>query len=257
LSNKIFQLENVSFAYPMSEPLLTNCSLTIEAGQRVCILGANGCGKSTLLKILAGLLTPQSGGFQAFGQQVKAAALKKEAAKAYHRRVGYIFQDPDVQLFCSSVREELAFGPLQTGIGAEEALQRVDLLAKELDIEKLLDKPPFHLSGGEKKKVAIGSALILEPEVLILDEPTNDLDPRSQTWLLKLLQSLGRAGKTLIFATHDLDLVPHVADRAILFDEEHNIAADMAVKDLLADVELLRSVNLVDEHYHTHPWDFE
>lgn len=241
----------------MGDPLLTDFSLSIEEGQRVCILGANGCGKSTLLKMFAGLLVPQKGTFRAFGKGFNASSLKKDDAKAYHRRVGYIFQDSDVQLFCSNVREELAFGPLQMGIGADEALTRVAVLAKDLDIEKLLDKPPYHLSGGEKKKVAIASVLITDPEVMILDEPTNDLDPRSQTWLLKLLRDLGRSGKTLIFATHNLELVPHVADRAVLFGEDHRIHADMPVREMLSDVSLLQSANLVDEHFHTHPWDFE
>jgi len=257
LSDCIFKLDNITFAYPMNEPVLSDFSLSIGKGQRVCILGANGCGKSTLLKIFAGLLLQQSGDFYAFGSKADLAAFKKEDLKLYHRKVGYIFQDSDVQLFCSNVREELAFGPLQMGMGAEESLAKVDAIAKELDIEKLLDNPPYHLSGGEKKKVAIASVLITDPEVIILDEPTNDLDPRSQTWLLKLLRSLGDEGKTLIFATHNLELVPHVADRAILFGEDHRIHADLPVREMLSDVSLLQSVNLVDEHFHTHPWDFE
>ena len=157
----------------------------------------------------------------------------------------------------SSVLEEIAFGPLQTGLPREEIMDRVTSLARSLDIEKLLDKAPYHLSGGEKKKVAIASTLILDPDVLILDEPTNDLDPRSQTWLLKLLKDLRNQGKTLIFATHNLELVPHVADRAILFAEDHTLRADKPVRELLEDTALLREVNLVDEHFHTHPWDFE
>ena len=255
--NCVFQLDKITYAYPQSEPVLKDLSLEIGEGERVSILGANGCGKSTLLKILAGLLFPQEGTLTAFGNKIDARQFAGNAAMEYHRRVGYIFQDSEVQLFCSTVYEELAFGPLQLGLPRDTVKGRIKELASMLGVEKLLDKPPFRLSGGEKKKVAIGSVLIQNPDVLILDEPTNSLDPRSQTWLLRLLQALGKAGKTLIFATHNLDLVPHVSQRAILFDEDHAVAADTSVSQLLKDSKLLRKVNLVDAHFHTHPWDFE
>lgn len=257
MKNNIFTLDNISYAYPQSEPVLSGLSLTIDEGERLSILGANGCGKSTLLKILAGLIFPQSGTFSAFGNKIEQKNFSGEVSTTYHRRVGFIFQDSEVQLFCSTVYEELAFGPLQLGLPRETVKKRIEELSAMLGVEKLLDKPPFRLSGGEKKKIAIGSVLILNPDVLILDEPTNSLDPRSQSWLLRLLQTLGKAGKTLIFATHNLDLVPHVSDRAILFDENHTVAADMPVNELLKNSALLKRVNLVDEHFHTHPWDFE
>lgn len=253
----IFNLDAITYAYPQSEPVLKDLSLTVGEGEKLSILGANGCGKSTLLKILAGLIFPQSGTMTAFGGKIDPKRFAGDAAADYHRRVGFIFQDSEVQLFCSTVYEELAFGPLQLGLSRETVKQRIEELAGLLGIEKLLYSTPFKLSGGEKKKVAIGSVLILNPDVLILDEPTNSLDPRSQTWLLNLLQSLGEAGKTLIFATHNLDLVPQVSDRAILFGEDHAVAADRPVEELLKDAELLKRVNLVDGHYHTHEWDFK
>jgi ABC-type cobalt transport system, ATPase component len=251
-----FNLDKVTYSYPQSAPVLKDLSLVINEGEKLSILGANGCGKSTLLKILAGLIFPQGGTILAFGEKIDPKRFTGDVAGDYHRRVGFIFQDSEVQLFCSTVYEELAFGPLQLGLPRETVKRRIEELSGLLGIEKLLDHTPFKLSGGEKKKVAIGSVLILNPDVLILDEPTNSLDPRSQTWLLTLLQSLGDAGKTLIFATHNLDLVPQVSDRAVLFDEDHTVAADMPVKELLKDAELLKRVNLVDEHYHTHEWDF-
>ncbi|MDP4121439.1 MAG: ABC transporter ATP-binding protein [Bacillota bacterium] len=257
ITNNIFELNGVSYAYPQSETILNGLSLEIKAGERLSILGANGCGKSTLLKILAGLIFTQSGTFTAFGNKIEHKSFLGKASTEYHRKVGYIFQDSDAQLFCSTVYEELAFGPLQLGIPKDTVKTRIEELSAMLGVERLLDKPPFRLSGGEKKKIAIGSVLILNPDVLILDEPTNSLDPRSQAWLLRLLKSLSETGKTLIFATHNLDLVPQVSDRAILFSEEHEIAADMPVKELLHDAALLKRVNLVDERYHTHPWDFD
>ena len=249
MNHTIFKLDSVTYAYPQGEPVLKDLSLEISAGERLSILGANGCGKSTLLKLLAGLIFPQSGTMTAFGDRIEQNRFGDEFSKQYHRKVGFIFQDSEVQLFCSTVYEELAFGPLQLGLGRDVVKQRIDELSTMLGIEKLLEKTPFKLSGGEKKKVAIASVLILNPDVLILDEPTNSLDPRSQTWLLNLLQSLNETGKTLIFATHNLVLVPEVSDRAILFDEDHTIAADMPVKELLQDEALLKKVNLVDENY--------
>lgn len=248
--NTLFKLDSIAFAYSEKEPVLNDLSLEIFEGERISILGANGCGKTTLLKILSGLIFPQSGEFTAFGDKIEQKNFSDKFSKVYHRKIGFIFQDSDVQLFCSTVHEELAFGPLQFGLSQELVKQRINETAQMLNIEHLLEKTPYKLSSGEKKKVAIASVLILNPDVLILDEPTNSLDPRSQSWLLRLLHTLGDAGKTLIFATHNLNLVPEVSDRAVLFDEDHTIAADMPVTELLKDEELLKRVNLVDDNYH-------
>jgi cobalt/nickel transport system ATP-binding protein len=248
--NTLFKLDSIAFAYSEKEPVLNDLSLEIFEGEKISILGANGCGKTTLLKILSGLIFPQSGEFTAFGDKIEQKNFSDKFSKVYHRKIGFIFQDSDVQLFCSTVYEELAFGPLQFGLSQELVKQRINETAQMLNIEHLLEKTPYKLSSGEKKKVAIASVLILNPDVLILDEPTNSLDPRSQSWLLRLLRTLGDAGKTLIFATHNLNLVPEVSDRAVLFDEDHTIAADMPVTELLKDEELLKRVNLVDDNYH-------
>lgn len=248
--NTLFKLDSIAFAYSEKEPVLNDLSLEIFEGERISILGANGCGKTTLLKILSGLIFPQSGEFTAFGDKIEQKNFSDKFSKVYHRKIGFIFQDSDVQLFCSTVYEELAFGPLQFGLSQELVKQRINETAQMLGIKHLLEKTPYKLSSGEKKKIAIASVLILNPDVLILDEPTNSLDPRSQSWLLRLLHTLGDAGKTLIFATHNLNLVPEVSDRAVLFDEDHNIVADMPVMELLKDEELLKRVNLVDDNYH-------
>lgn len=253
----IFELDKVVYAYPHGEVVLDGLDILIHEQERISVLGANGCGKSTLLKMLAGLVFPQSGTFTAFGTKMEQKRFDESFSHSYHRKVGFIFQDSEVQLFCSTVYEELAFGLLQLGLSPETVKRRITEMAEMLGIEKLLNQTPFKLSGGEKKKVAIGSVLILNPDILILDEPTNSLDPRSKKWLLHLLRHLCDIGKTLIFATHSLDLVPQISDRAILLDEDHTLAADMPVVDLLKDAALLKRVNLVDEHYHTHTWDFE
>lgn len=219
----------------------------------MAILGANGSGKSTLLRLLSGLAFPQSGQIQAFGQTITEAGLQEEAAAyRFRRRVGYIFQNSDAQLFSATVREEIAFGPLHIGLTQTEVEGRVRDIARLLDIENLLDRAPFQLSGGEKKKVAIACVLTLNPDALLLDEPTAGLDPRSQSWLLDLLLRLNGAGKTLVTATHDLNMVPALADRVFVFSEQHRLVAQGAARDILADVDLLLRVNLIHADWHRH-----
>ncbi|MGE5629921.1 MAG: energy-coupling factor ABC transporter ATP-binding protein [Caulobacteraceae bacterium] len=242
----IFHLNNVTFAYPLENPILKDIYLDIYKQDRTAILGANGCGKSTLLKIFAGLLHPQGGLFQAFGDKVTEKSFDNDAySKEYHRKVGFIFQDSDVQLFCATVEEEIAFGPLQLGLKENEVRSRINDVINMLNIEHLRNRTPFKLSGGEKKKVAVASVLIMNPEVLILDEPTNGLDPRSQRWLINLLNHLNNAGKTLIVSTHNLELVHEISDRAILFSENHKIAADLPTINIIENKNLLRSANFI------------
>lgn len=230
--------------------VLKDINLVIGPGEGVSILGANGCGKSTLLKMLSGLYYTSGGSLRAFGEPLTEAAFRDEnTVKDYHRRVGFIFQEPDVQLFCSTVREELAFGLLQLNFPSETIEKRIGEVSGMLRIEGLLDKTPFRLSGGEKKKVAIASVLILNPEVMILDEPTNGLDPRTRQWLTLLLEKLIGAGKTVVFSTHDLELAAAVSGRSILFSEAHEVVYDGATRPLLSNAELLKSVNLVSENY--------
>lgn len=251
--DNIFELNKVSFHYPYEAPVLKDLNLEIKRGEKICILGANGCGKSTLLKMLCGLLYPQEGIFKAFDKDIsEKTMLDKQFSKEYHKRIGFIFQNSDVQLFSSTVKEEIAFGPLQLNMTAEEVKARVEDVLYLLNIQHLKDKTPFKLSGGEKKKVGIASVLVMNPEVLILDEPTNGLDPKTQRWLVELLIQLNKAGKTIITSTHNLELVQEISDRAIVFSEEHTIAADDDIGKVLEEIELLKKVNLVDEFYHRH-----
>lgn len=248
--NKLFVLNDASFAYPLEESVLKNISIQINDGERVCILGVNGCGKSTLLKLFSGLLFPQSGSITAFGTLLTEKKFADDNfSKFYHKKVGFIFQDSDVQLFCSTVEEEIAFGLLQQGLEQKVVTQRIQDIVSMLGIEYLINKAPFKLSGGEKKKVSLASVLVTNPDVLILDEPTNGLDPRTQNWLVDLLVNLNKTGKTLIVSTHNLELVSKISDRALLFDENHFIVADMQTNALLHNSDLLKKVNLVDENY--------
>ena len=247
------KLKDVSFEYLTNETVLRDINLDIYSGEKIAILGANGSGKSSLQKILNGLIFPSKGEYRAFDQLVTEETLNDEQfSQSFRQRVGYIFQNSDAQLFSANVWEEIAFGPLQMKLKINEVNERVNGVIRMLNLESLQDRPPYKLSGGEKKKVAIACVLSINPEVLILDEPTNGLDPRTQRWLINLLVELNKAGKTLITCTHNLDIVEEIADRVIVFNEEHNIVAEGTPQEILSNKELLLSVNLIDEHYHRH-----
>ncbi|MCX8130546.1 MAG: energy-coupling factor ABC transporter ATP-binding protein [Clostridia bacterium] len=249
----LLQLSDVCFNYPHEDSVLMDITFSIGQGEKVCILGANGSGKSTLLKLLCGLVSPQKGEFKAFGTHVTVKSFSKDSfSKDFHRKIGFVFQNSDTQLFCSTVREEIAFGPLQMNIPYEEVNNRIADVLDLLDIQHLKEKTPFKLSGGEKKKVALASILVLNPLVLILDEPTNGLDPKTQRWLVELLTNLNRTGKTIITSTHNLELVQEISDRCIVFGEDHRLAADDSTEKVMADIDLLKRVNIVDEYYHRH-----
>jgi cobalt/nickel transport system ATP-binding protein len=248
-----FRLERVRYCYPGGAVGVQGVDLTIEAGERVALLGANGSGKSTLLKVLDGLLFPQQGTVHAFGEALTERQLSEERANArFRRQVGLVFQNADVQLFSSSVWEEIAFGPLHMGLDPKEVLERVADMLALFALEEVRDRPPFRLSGGEKRKVALASVLASNPGVLLLDEPTAGLDPRSRRWLIDSLVRLGRAGKTLVTATHDLEIVGEIADRVVVFGEDHRIAASGPPARILADRDLLLQVNLIDPQFHSH-----
>jgi cobalt/nickel transport system ATP-binding protein len=236
----VFRLAGVGYAYAAG----------VEA---LAVLGANGSGKSTLLKVLAGLVEPTSGTVRAFGARIDGGALGDETfAQGFRRRVGMVFQSADAQLFSPTVRDEVAFGPLHLGLSRDEVAGRVDDTLGMLGLRDLAERAPYNLSGGEKKKVALASVLSINPEVLLLDEPTNGLDPRTQEWLLELLGQLHLAGKTIVLATHQLDVLGRLADRALVLGEDHRPATDGPLDAVLADRELLLAVNLIHEHAHHH-----
>src|SRR6185312_9876769 len=226
-------------------PALDRVSLTVERGQSVALLGANGCGKSTLLKLLDGLLFPAAGSYRAFGTDVTEDHLEDDQfSRAFRGRVGFIFQNSDAQVFSPTVRDEVAFGPLNMGLEHAAAVARVDDTLAMLDITGLADRAPYQLSGGEKKRVAIASVLAMNPEVLLFDEPTAALDPRTQHWMVELIAELHAVGKTIVLATHDLETLDVLADRCLVMSEQHTIVRDCTPAELLADRALLFGVNL-------------
>ena len=223
-SEPLLRCRDLHYAYLDRFRALDGVSFDVAPGETLALLGANGCGKSTLLKVLDGLIFPSAGTYHAFGQEVTEDHLEDEQfATGFRSRVGFIFQNTDAQVFSPSVREEVAFGPLQLGIGRDEVEQRIDDVLAMLEIADLADRAPYQLSGGQKKRVAIASVLATNPELILFDEPTAALDPRTQQWLLELIVELGRAGKTIVLATHDLDVLDWVCTRCLVFGEEHRI----------------------------------
>jgi cobalt/nickel transport system ATP-binding protein len=245
-----FEVRDVFFAYEGRQTALEHVSMSIPTGESSVILGANGSGKSTLMKLLDGLFFPSSGTITAFGEPLTEEALASDEYNlAFRRRVGLVFQDSDVQLFLPSVQDELAFAPLQLGLPRSEVGRRVDSALQDLRIEALRDRSPHHLSGGEKRRVALASLLTLQPAVWLMDEPSAGLDPRSQSWLIEFILEQRGLGKTMITATHDLGLAEEIASTVFVFSEDHQIAAHGTPAEILADHDLLHRCNLY--HYHS------
>ena len=240
----VFELDNVSFAY-RGVTALHRVSLTVPAGRRLALLGANGCGKSTLLRILDGLYFADSGTVRYHGAALTEVEFEHDSfSHAFRKRVGLVFQNPDVQLFCPTVFDEIAFGPLQLGWEKDRIKSTVAEALEYFEIADLRDRAPHRLSGGEKKRVALASVLIMNPEVILLDEPTAALDPRSQGQIVHLMKSWESLGKTLVIATHDLHLLAEIADDCIVLDKGR-IAGRGTPAQVLADEPMLRAANLI------------
>jgi cobalt/nickel transport system ATP-binding protein len=242
----VLACRDLRYSYLDRFPALDGVSFDLVRGEKLALLGANGCGKSTLLKILDGLVFADSGTVHAFGEHLTEDNLEDEQFnRGFRSRVGFVFQNADSQVFSPTVREEIAFGCLQLGLDRERTQARIDDVLAMLDIADLADRAPFQLSGGEKKRVAIASVLVMNPEVLLFDEPTAALDPRTQHWLVELIGELNAAGKTIVLATHDLDLLDTLADRCLVFTEDHRVARIGTPAQVLGDRQLLVEVNLV------------
>ncbi len=249
----ILKAENIGYSYYGKIPALSDVSLAINEGERFAIIGSNGSGKSTLLQILNGLIQPSAGRLYFRGREITSKSLQdKDLLRFFRERVGFVFQDSDVQLFSPTVLDEMIFGPIQLGLEEGEALERAHEVMRLLGIENLKDRPSYMLSGGEKKRVAIGSVLTMNPEVLLLDEPTSGLDPKTQCFLIELIFQLNESGKTIVIATHDLSLVSEMNSSVAVLSEEHKVVRTGKAEDVLKDEDLLLKVNLIHEHMHSH-----
>jgi cobalt/nickel transport system ATP-binding protein len=235
LSHHIVELKDLRHTYPDGTVALDGVSFTITHGESVGIIGANGAGKSTLLLHLNGFLVP-TGGEISIGH----TPITKETLPDIRRTVGMVFQDPDDQLFMPTVFDDVAFGPFNLGLTGDAVEERVTTALAKVDAGHLRDKPPYHLSGGEKKRVAIATVLSMEPDILVMDEPTNGLDPFARRQLMRLMKEFHH---TKIFTSHDLDMVMELCDRVIVLGRGR-VRADGAPEKIFSDRELLHECRL-------------
>ena len=247
----VFELSDVTYRY-REVTALDHLNMTVNAGRRVALLGANGSGKSTLLRILNGLCFPDEGTVRFCGKPLSEESIQNDGfGLDFRRRVGLVFQNPDVQLFSPTVFDEVAFGPLQLRWPADEVRRKIAETLEMLEITHLKDRSPHHLSMGEKKRVALASVLILDPEILLLDEPTAALDPKSASHMIDFLVRARDSAKTIITTTHDLDITEDIADECFVF-HEGRIAAAGSPAEILGDAPLLKTTGLMHSHLHVH-----
>lgn len=238
-------LENVSFKYSDDNIAIKNISLEISKGESVAFIGPNGSGKSTLLKLINGIIFPNAGKYIFDGNEINERIMEKSSfSKSFHKRMGFVFQNSEAQLFCTNVYDEVAFGPRQMGMDDSQVEKRADDCLRLLGISELKNRVPYHLSGGEKRKTAIAAVLSLNPEILVLDEPMNGLDPKTKRFLRDFLINLNKAGKTIICSTHDFEYVEGVFKRAVVFSDQHKIIRDDKYEAVINDDEFLFENNI-------------
>jgi cobalt/nickel transport system ATP-binding protein len=245
----VFELRGVSVEVG-GRPVVRDLDLTVGRGERVVLLGVNGCGKTTLLRVLDGLVAPSAGDVRWDGQRLDMAALEDAGfRRRFRSQVGLVFQNVDAMLFNPTVADEIAFGPRQLGLGDADA--RVARWAEALEVDGLLGRPPFELSGGEKKRVAMAAVMALQPEVLLMDEATAHLDPSAQAKLVDLLAGLG--GITTVASTHNLSIAGELGTRAVLLHPRgEGILFDGSPERLLGNEPLLVRSGLAHRHRHLH-----
>ncbi|MEE1114008.1 MAG: ABC transporter ATP-binding protein [Eubacterium sp.] len=219
----MIELQNVSYGYG-GETALKDFSYSFEKGKCYVIQGPNGCGKSTLFRILNGLSFASRGKYLFDGEEITEKYLRdKQHAYDFHRRIGFAFQRSEIQLFCSTVEEEIAFGLWQLGLSEEEVHRRTEEYLRQLSLENVRYRMPVNLSGGEQKRCALASVLAMEPEVVILDEPESGLDEDGQEWVRKFLTELKSPERLLIVATHSKEFARDLADVRLYMNREHSL----------------------------------
>jgi cobalt/nickel transport system ATP-binding protein len=233
--NKALEIKELSFSYPDGRQALDNVNLEINKGERVALLGPNGAGKTTLVMHLNGILMSDQG-------SVKVAGIKVEKDNLFEvrKRVGLVFQDPDDQLFMTTVRDDVAFGPANIGIQGEELNNVVDFALDQVKMKEFADRPPHHLSFGQRRRVAVATVLAMKPDILVLDEPSSNLDPASRRELAEILLNLD---VTIFMVTHDLPYALEICPRAAILNKG-KIVADGNTRDLLGNEELMDSNRL-------------
>ncbi|MFX1582786.1 MAG: energy-coupling factor ABC transporter ATP-binding protein [Promethearchaeota archaeon] len=232
-------MKNVQYRYPDGHVALQDIDFEVGLHERAVILGANGAGKSTLLSILCGILEATKGSIKILNRELTAKNVHE-----FRATIGLVFQEPDNQLFMPTLWEDVAFGPLNMGLPETEVNQRVDEALQVVDLSHLKEKPPHHLSVGEKKRAAIATVLAMRPQILVFDEPTAHMDPRTRNEFVKFLAKLHSEGDlTIITATHDVNVVPLIADRAYVLYEGKFIETG-SVAEIFSNTKMLEKAHL-------------
>ena len=222
----MIELTDITYSYGTT-PVLEHAALHIREGESVALMGPNGSGKSTLLRLMNGLAFPQSGSYRFRGEEISEKSLHdRRFAAGFHQQIGYVFQNPDAQLFCSSVESEIAFAPRQMGLSEAEIAQRTEDCLQLLDLTALRARPPYALSGGEKRRTALACVLSMNPRVLMLDEPFNALDEDSRETVCVILEQLHAAGKTIVLSTHDASAAQRLCTRIVRLDRTHHLITE-------------------------------
>lgn len=240
MTNIQLSTENLSFTYPDGTRALKNINIEIEKGEKVAIIGPNGAGKSTLFSHFNGLTEPTSGCVKIEGKPI---SFEKDKLLKVRQKVGIVFQDPNDQLFAPTVKEDIAFGPMNLGLSYDEVEKRVEDALKMVGMENYEDKTPHHLSGGQQKRIAIAGIIAMKPELMILDEPTAGLDPDGVEKVLNIMNQLNEEGMTLIISSHDIDMISKYADKIFVLYNGEIIESGNKNK-IFSDMELLKKAHL-------------
>ncbi len=236
----VIETKDVSYQYPDGTPALNKVNFQAPKGKIVALLGPNGAGKSTLFLHFNGILKPSSGTVMVDGETLDYS---KKGLMNVRQKVGIVFQNPDDQLFAPTVAEDVAFGPLNIELEPDEVRERVDEALNRVGMAGYEKRPPHHLSGGQKKRVAIAGILAMHPEIMVLDEPTSGLDPKGASQILRILNQLNKEGMSIIISTHDVDLVPLYASSVYIISEGQ-IVKEGTPQKVFDDVATIRSANL-------------
>jgi len=234
---KAISVADLNYKYPDGTLALKDVSMEIFEGESVALIGPNGAGKSTFLLHLNGVLKEGNGAVKIFGDGITDKNIHE-----IRRKVGIVFQDPDDQLFMPTVFDDVAFGPINLGLFKDEVEKRVEVALGKVELSGYEDRSPHRLSFGEKKRASFATVLSMEPDILVLDEPTSNLDPKSRSDLINTIKELNDDGKTIITATHDLNAVPDIAGRVYVLDK--TIVAQGTTREVFEDLDLLRKINL-------------
>ena len=232
--------KNLSYTYPDGTHALKNINMDIYKGQKVAIIGPNGAGKSTLFSHFNGLTEPTSGHVEIDGKAIK---YDKDTLLEVRQKVGIVFQDPNDQLFAPTVKEDVAFGPMNLGLDYEEVERRVDEALTMVGMEQYMDKTPHHLSGGQQKRVAIAGIIAMRPEIMILDEPTAGLDPEGVEKVLDILNNLNKEGMSIVISSHDIEMVNEFAEKIFVLNNGE-ILESGDKHEIFSNKELLKKAHL-------------